>query len=108
MATKKGSNTSDVEWVRAGWEIATEMQQGLGHRVQLSGSPTNRLGVWRWEARQLHAVDGRPVSVAVKVWDEYPTASHISFPAFLHALLHKLDAAIAAEVFQSAPDSRSA
>ena len=99
MSKPKGTPTSDREWFLAAWEWCGEVTTDTSMATQVSVTPTKRRGVWRLRGRLCHTVDGRLAGVVAQVEAEWPSSTHQSFGGAFHALLMKLDAVAAAEIF---------
>lgn len=98
-AKKKPEGTSDREWFLAAWEWCGEVTTDTRLATQVSVTPTARKGVWRLRGRLCHHVDGKLHGVVAQVETEWPSSAHQSFAGAFHALLMKLDAVAAQELF---------
>lgn len=63
------------------WQWAADMGAGDGLALQVSLTPSTRLGVWNVSVRALHVVDGRPAGIKAQYKTVWPDASYQSLGA---------------------------
>lgn len=87
------SRPSSSNWAvfgHAAWHAAIDMASDGRTRTELVLWPSQRCGVFVWEARSHRLCDDREERVVCRVQAEFPNARAETLEAFLYSLMTKL------------------